>query len=169
MGGMRSVDTETPAVCFGIPTAGRGLVKRGSIPPAARHDLQFVTSRSSVVADAFFSQRGTACEGGDVRRALGKPGIGSRTSCFNFLCFSSISCKMRKILFDWLTYLVCESSWRNLLLILCSALSATLRWLWRRSPGTSALQTNTFPLYSSFLICSYLNNQKHTYISSIRV
>lgn len=83
--------------------------------------------------------------------------------------FLSISCKMRTIIFDWFTYSVCESSWHNLLLILRSALSTMMLWSWQRSPGITALQTNAFPLCSSFWICSYLNNQTHAYISSICV
>ncbi|KAK4819627.1 hypothetical protein QYF61_008847 [Mycteria americana] len=62
--------TRTPAACFAIPTAGHGLAKRGSMPPAAQHDIPFVTSHSSVVASPFFSQRGTAIKGNNCLHCI---------------------------------------------------------------------------------------------------
>lgn len=76
---------------------------------------------------------------------------------------------MQAVIFDWFTDLVCESPRLNCLLILHSLHSTMSLWSWQKSAGIAALQTNAFSLYSSFLICPYLNSQKHTHISGVCV
>lgn len=140
----------------------------GDVLLTRHHKAQFVSSHSSVVIVLSFPSLVPLSV--EVSAELWKNLESIPRQVTPSFCFPVSSVKWR------LSYLTDLPIWcarppgtSSLLLILRSVLSTMSLWSWQRSLGTAALQTNAFPLYSSFLICSYLNNQNYTYISGIRV